>query len=84
MPFIRWIEESDATGELADFLQKWRAANPQRDKFPDILHCFSARPDVLAQIAELSYSLHFSNGHLNRRTKEMIATLVSGINRCPY
>lgn len=84
MPFIRWIEESDATGELADYFQKWRAANPERDKFPDILHCFSARPDVLAQIADLSYSLHFSNGHLNRRTKEMIATLVSGINRCPY
>ena len=84
MPFIRWIEENDAAGELAEYMQKWRAANPQRDKFPDILHCFSARPDVLAQISELSYSLHFSNGHLNRRTKEMIATLVSGINRCPY
>lgn len=84
MPFIRWIEEGDATGDLGDFIQKWRAANLQRDKFPDILHCFSARPDVLKQISELSYSLHFSNGHLDRRTKEMIATLVSGINHCPY
>ena len=84
MPFIRWIEEQEATGELGEFIRQWRAANPQRDKFPDILHCFSARPDVLKQVSEISYTLHFSNGHLNRRTKEMIATFVSGLNRCPY
>lgn len=84
MPLIRWTEEHEATGELADFIARWKAANPQRDKFPDILHCFSARPDVLKLVAEISYSLHFSNGHLNRRTKEMIATFVSGLNRCPY
>jgi len=29
-------------------------------------------------------SIHFSDGHLSRRTKEMIATYVSSLNRCPY
>ena len=84
MPFIRWIEEHKATGELAEYMQKWRAANPQRDKFPDIIHCFSARPDVMKQVMDISYTLHFSQGRLDRRTKEMIATLVSGLNQCPY
>jgi Tat protein secretion system quality control protein TatD with DNase activity len=84
MPFIRWIEEDEATGELADTMQKWRNANPQRDKFPDIIHCFTSRPDVMKQVMEISYTLHFSQGHLDRRTKEMIATFVSGLNQCPY
>jgi Tat protein secretion system quality control protein TatD with DNase activity len=65
-------------------MQNWRAANPGRDKFPDIIHCFASRPEVMKQVMDLSYSLHFSQGHLNRRTKEMIATFVSGLNQCPY
>ena len=84
MPFVRWIEEQQATGELAEYMQQWRAANPGRDKFPDIIHCFTSRVDVMKQVMDISYTLHFSQGHLNRRTKEMIATFVSGLNRCPY
>ena len=29
-------------------------------------------------------SLHFTEAQLTRRVKEMIATLVSGLNQCPY
>jgi AhpD family alkylhydroperoxidase len=28
--------------------------------------------------------LHFTAGHLDRRTKEMLATYVSALNQCPY
>ncbi|MGA9244409.1 MAG: hypothetical protein WBW03_20790 [Silvibacterium sp.] len=28
--------------------------------------------------------VHFSEGHLTRRTKETIASWVSWLNRCPY
>jgi AhpD family alkylhydroperoxidase len=28
--------------------------------------------------------VHFSEGHLTRRLKEMIATYVSGLNHCHY
>jgi hypothetical protein len=84
MTLIHSIPERDATGELAEVIAAWRKANPDRDTFPGILQCFTHRPDFLKQVMEFSYGLHFSNGHLNRRTKEMIATFVSGLNRCPY
>lgn len=84
MTFIRRIPESEATGELAEVIASWRKANPHRDAFPGILSCFTHRPDFLKQVMEFSYGVHFSDGHLNRRTKEMIATFVSGLNQCPY
>jgi hypothetical protein len=31
-----------------------------------------------------SNTVHFSEGHLSRRTKEAIASWVSWLNRCPY
>jgi hypothetical protein len=35
-------------------------------------------------INKLSRQAHFSDGYLDRRTKEMIATYVSAINKCKY
>lgn len=84
MPFIKWVDDEDATGEVADVYAAWKAANPQRDRIPDILKCFSLRPDFLKAVVDFSYPLHFQDGHLTRRIKEMIATYVSGLNQCPY
>ena len=84
MPDIQWIDEDQAEGELGTLYANWLAANPHRDSVPEILKCFSQRPDVLRSVLELTYPLHFSDGHLTRRTKEMIATLVSGLNQCHY
>lgn len=84
MPHIVWVEDADATGRVAEIYRKWLAANPHRDRMPDILKCFSPRPDVLQAMLDLSYPLHFSDGALTRREKEMIATVVSAINQCPY
>lgn len=38
----------------------------------------------MQQVMDFSWKLHFCDGHLSERVKEMIATLVSGQNRCPY
>jgi alkylhydroperoxidase family enzyme len=84
MPLIDWIDDNDATGPLADIYRVWKAANPHRDRMPDILKCFSQRPDFLRQVMEFSNTVHFSEGHLTRRVKEMIATYVSALNRCKY
>ena len=83
-PFIQWIDEQHAGGELAEVYGQWFAANPQREEIPGILKCFSLRPDFLKQVIEFSGSVHFADGHLTRRQKEMIATYVSGLNQCPY
>ncbi len=84
MPHIQWIDEDQAEGELGTLYADWLAANPNRESVPEILKCFSQRPDVLRSVLELTYPLHFSAGHLTRRTKEMIATLVSALNQCHY
>lgn len=82
-PKIGWVEEDQAQGELAE-IYKEISARPGRTGVPQILKCFSARPDFLRQVTESSATLHFSDGHLTRVQKETIATYVSALNRCPY
>ncbi len=83
MPRIDWIEEGRATGEAAELYRGWMERTG-RDRIPGILKCFSQRPDFMRQVIDYSNTVHFSEGHLTRRVKEMIATYVSGLNRCPY
>jgi alkylhydroperoxidase family enzyme len=83
MTHIACVSEAAASGAVAAVYQEYMQQR-QRDFVPDILKCFSARPDVFRQVRELSDTLHFSEGHLSRRVKEMIATYVSALNRCPY
>jgi hypothetical protein len=47
------------------------------------LKCFSHRPDFLRDVIKFSDTVHFSHGHLDRRTKEAIASWVSWLNRLP-
>ena len=84
VPRIAWVEDEHATGELAEVYAEWKATHPGRDRMPEILKCFSQRPDFLRDVIAMSYRVHFTDGHLDRRTKEMIATFVSGLNRCPF
>ena len=84
MPRINWVEDDQAEGLVAEVYAAWKARNPGRPNLPGILKCFSPRPDFLRQVIEFSNTVHFSHGHLSRRVKEMIATYVSALNRCPY
>lgn len=84
MARIRWIDEREATGEIASAYEGWLAANPGRPEIPGILKCLSLSPALFQGVVELSNKVHFSDGHLTRRLKEMIATSVSALNRCPY
>jgi hypothetical protein len=83
MPRINWTEESTAAGDVAAAYREYMAKRG-REFVPDILKCFSARPDFFRQVIDFSDTVHFSDGHLSRRVKEMIATYVSALNRCPY
>ena len=80
---IKIIEDAEATGETAAAYDFWRAGSG-RHQVPGIIKCFGARPDFLRQVVDFSNTVHFSQGHLNRRHKEMIASYVSFLNRCPY
>jgi hypothetical protein len=83
-PHIRWIEEEEATGEIGGVYADWMRQNPGRPRIPGILKCLSLRPDFFRDIDAMSMRVHFSEGHLTRRLKEMIATYVSALNQCPY
>lgn len=80
---IKITEDADATGETAAAYDLWRSGSG-RQKVPGIIKCFGARPDFLRQVVQFSNTVHFSEGHLSRRHKEMIASYVSYLNRCPY
>ena len=83
VPRIGWVEEREATGELAT-LYRAIMEKSGRPAVPGILKCFSLRPDFLRDVTEFSERIHFSSGHLSRQIKEMIATYVSALNQCPY
>ena len=80
---IRIIEDREATGDTAAAYDYWRAGSG-RQQVPGIIKCFGSRPDFLRQVVDFSNTVHFSEGHLSRRHKEMIASYVSYLNRCPY
>ena len=84
MARIRWVREDEATGDAATAYAEWFAAHPGRPAIPGILKCMSLRPDFFREVVAFSDTVHFSEGHLTRRLKEMIATFVSALNRCPY
>ena len=79
---VKVIEDAEAMGETAAY-DFWRAGSG-RQQVPGIIKCFGARPDFLRQVVQFSNTVHFSEGHLSRRHKEMIASYVSYLNRCPY
>ncbi|MFO0912664.1 MAG: peroxidase-related enzyme [Pirellulales bacterium] len=81
---IESISEDRAEGELARVYQEWFRDNPGRQAVPDILRCFSQRPDFLRDVNAISDRIHFSDGHLDYQTKERIATYASALNQCRY
>jgi uncharacterized peroxidase-related enzyme len=77
------VEEADAAGEVAELYNRYRE-NFTRPIVPGILKCFATHPALLRNMMGLAEGLLFVDGFLSRHHKEMIATLVSGENACPY
>lgn len=82
--YIPVIEDEDATGDVADIYQLWKCQNPGRSRMPEVLKCYSHRPDFLKGLMEFGDVLHFQDGHLTREQKEMIGTYVSALNQCKF
>ena len=77
------IEESQAGDEVALLYDAFRSRFG-RQEVPGILKCFATHPPLLQHMMDIAESLLFADGHLVRRHKEMIATLVSSQNACAY
>ena len=77
------VEEWKADAEVATMYERYRA-HFGRPHVPGILKCFATHPPLLRSMMELAEKMLFMDGDLTRRHKEMIATLVSAQNACPY
>jgi uncharacterized peroxidase-related enzyme len=77
------VEEQTATGDVAEAYADYRVRFG-RDQVPGILKCFATHPPLLEQMIALASTLLFTESHLSRRVKEMIATYISALNSCPY
>jgi uncharacterized peroxidase-related enzyme len=80
---IPLVEEQAATGEVAEAYADYRT-HFGRDQVPGILKCFATHPALLQQMIALASTLLFTESHLSRKVKEMIATYISALNACPY
>jgi uncharacterized peroxidase-related enzyme len=77
------VEEAEATGEIAELYERYRS-HFGRPTVPGILKCFATHPVLLRNMMGLAEGMLFADGYLTRRHKELIATLVSTANTCPY
>lgn len=75
---IDWAEEGTPLFAEAEKVMKGRGLKP------GIMRTMSLKPRVMELIQTLHQEHHVKDGALDRRTKEMIATYVSALNRCKY
>lgn len=75
---IKWVDEADPIAP-----QTYRQFGGGARPVPEIMKTLSLRPEIMEAINDLS-RYHFSDGFLDRRTHEMIASYVSAVNKCKY
>ncbi|MDX1932534.1 MAG: peroxidase-related enzyme [Capsulimonadales bacterium] len=75
---LDWAEEGTPLFEAAS------AAVGGRPLQPGIMRTLSLKPEYLKPFHEMTQKSQMQDGFLPRRTKEMIATYVSALNRCKF
>jgi hypothetical protein len=75
---IKWGDDSHPNAA-----EIYRRFGGGQRRVPEIMKTMSLRPEIMEAINDLS-RFHFSDGFINRRTKEMIASYVSALNKCKY
>ncbi len=81
MPYIKIIDEAEATGELKE---AYDTIAKTRGKVANIMKIHSLNPQAMLQHLELYKTLLFGRSGLKRAERELIATIVSSINGCDY
>ncbi len=81
MAWIRTIDEDEAEGRLGKLYERLREPSGGVD---NILKIHSLNPASLAGHFELYKTLMRGRSPLTRAQREMIAVVVSAVNRCHY
>jgi hypothetical protein len=84
MPRIQWVEDSDASGELAELYSGLRTMDPFKlGHVPEVFRAMSQSPQFLKGVLT-TLPAHFSSSALSYPQKEMIASYVSAITKCHF
>ena len=81
MAWIRTGEEGEAGGLLKSL---YEALRNQGGMVPHILKVFSLHPETMRATMGIFQTLMYGPAPLSRAQREMIALVVSAINRCHY
>jgi len=81
MAWIKTISEQEAAGTLK---QMYESLRERRGIVPNIMQSLSLKPEMLSAVARLFMTGTFGASNLSRVQEEMIATVVSALNRCHY
>ena len=81
MAFIKIVPPAEATGALKE---EYARAEKERGALSNMLAVTSLHPGMLDVHLDLYNQVHFAEGPLSRRERELVATVVSRENRCAY
>lgn len=81
MAWIRSVAPEAASGKLKD---EYGRIEKQRGAVGDVFTVTGLHPGVPGAHLDLYQELHFADGPLSRRERELIATVVSRENKCGY
>ncbi len=81
MAWIQIIDEDEATGDLKAIYDD---ITQQRGKMSNIMRVHSLHPAAMQAHMALYLKIMFSRSALRRADRELIATVVSARNGCPY
>lgn len=81
MPWIDYINEDEATGELKEI---YKNIQKKRGKLSNVMRIHSLNPDVMQKHMNLYLSIMFGVSDLSREQRELIAVVVSSANKCNY
>lgn len=83
--WIDHVPEDAAEGTVKEIYERSRVRGRGRVEIvPDIVKSTTLRPEATRLRVELSHAVTFGGSQLGRRREEMIATLISALNLCPY
>lgn len=81
MAWIRVIEEAEATGDLKTIYDD---IAQRRGKLSNIMRVHSLNPPAMQAHMDLYLKVVFGRSGLRRADRELLATVVSATNGCPY
>jgi len=81
MPWIKVVEEEEAEGRLKEIYQE---ILEKRGKIANIMKIHSLNPEALKNHLDLYLTIMFRKPGLKRWERELVAVIVSRVNKCRY